>query len=160
MNGTVTAIANRVPGCCHATRCNKDGCQIDLKGAPTTRLLVDMDCTALEIPNRENRCDYFFVGEDRSTTWVVPIELKSGRLKATQVLDQLEGGVRAVEPWLPQGITFQLVPVLAHGKAIHRIELKKLHSAKIQLRGQPRQIEIIRCGEALKQKLRARPPQR
>ena len=157
MNGTVTAIANRVPGCCHATRCNKDGCQIDLKGAPRTRLLVDMDCAALEIPNQQKRCDYFFVGEDRSATWVAPIELKSGRFKATEVLDQLEGGVRAFEPWLPQGISFQLVPVLAHGKAIHRIELNKLRSRKVQLRGQKKLTVLIKCGEALTTKLRADP---
>ena len=119
-----------------------------------------MDCEALQIPRQQKRCDYLFIGEEGTATWIAPIELKSGGLRATEVLDQLAGGVRAVEPCLPQGISFQLVPVLAHGKPIRRIELNRLRSGKIQLRGQKRQTELIKCGEALKQKLRAHPPQR
>lgn len=160
MSGPVAAVANRVPGCCHAVRCDRDRCQVDLKGAPSVRLLIDMDCDALKIPRQQKRCDYLFIGEEGTTTWIVPIELKSGRLKASEVLDQLKGGVGAVEPLLPQGILFQLVPVLAHRKPIHRIERNKLRSGEIQLRGQPKQIEFIKCGEALKQKLRADPSRR
>ena len=160
MTGTVAAVANRVPGCCHAMHCNRDGCRVDLQGAPSVRLLIDMDCDGLQIPRQQKRCDYLFIGEKGTATWIAPIELKSGGFRATEVLDQLAGGVRAVEPFLPPGISFQLVPVLAHGKSIRRIELKRLRSGKIQLRGQPGQIAIMKCGEALKQKLRARPPQR
>ena len=160
MTGTVAAVANRVPGCCHAMHCNRDRCRVDLKGAPSVRLLIDMDCDALQIPRQQKRCDYLFIGEEGTATWIAPIELKSAGLRATEVLDQLAGGVRAVEPCLPQGISFHLVPVLAHGKPIRRIELNRLRSGKIQLRGQKRQTELIKCGEALKQKLRAHPPQR
>lgn len=160
MSGTVAAVANRVPGGCHAVRCDRDRCRVDLKGAPSVRLLIDMDCDALKIPRQQKRCDYLFIGEEGTNTWIVPIELKSGGLRASEVLDQLEGGVRAVEPLLPQGRQFQLVPVLAYGKPIHRIERNKLRSRKIQLRGQaPKQTELIKCGEALKQKLRAAPSQ-
>jgi hypothetical protein len=108
-------------------------------------------------PGSTKRCDYLFIGEEGNITWVAPIELKSGRLKATDVLEQIEGGVREVEPWLPQGISFQLVPVLVHGKAIHRNELKKLLSRKIQLRGQKKLTVLMKCGEALTTKLRADP---
>ena len=105
MSGTVVAVANRVPGCCHAMRCKRDKCRISLEGAPKTRLLVDMDCDALNIPNQQKRCDYLFIGEEGNTTWIAPIELKSGGLKATEVLEQLEGGVREVESWLPRGVS-------------------------------------------------------
>ena len=135
MSGTVAAVANRIPGCCHTIHCNRDKCRVELKDAPSVRLLIDMDCGALEIPRQEKRCDFLFIGEEATTTWIVPIELKSGRLRATDVLDQLEGGVRALDPYLPQGISFQLVPVLAHGKSIHPQDLKTLRSRKIQLRG-------------------------
>ena len=149
MSGPVTAFANQVPGCCRATRCNKDGCRVNLKGTPPERVIVDMDCKALRIPANRKRCDYLFVGEEHNTTWVAPIELKSGRLKASEVLEQLEGGVRTADSWLPQGISFQLVPVLAHGKKIHRNDLRALRSRKVQLRGQEKKAVLIKCGDRL-----------
>ena len=47
-----------------------------------------MDCDALKIPRQQKRCDYLFIGEEETATWIAPIELKSGRLRATEVLDQ------------------------------------------------------------------------
>ena len=113
------------------------------------RILVDMDCDALSIPNNWKRCDYLFVGEESNETWVAPIELKSGRLSGNAVLEQLEGGVRMADIWLPKGVSFQLVPALAHGKKIHRNDLKVLRSRKIQLRGQKKGTMLIKCGEQL-----------
>ena len=87
MNGTVAAIANKIPDGCHVTRCNKDRCGIELAEAPSMRVIVDMDCDVLSIPNNWKRCDYLFVGEDQNETWVAPIELKSGRLSVSEVLE-------------------------------------------------------------------------
>jgi hypothetical protein len=154
MNGTVAVVANKVPNDCHETRCDKDGCRIDLTGAPPMSVLVDMDCDALSIPNNWKRCDYLFVGEERNATWVAPIELKSGRLSVSQVLEQLEGGARTANIWLPQGVSFQLAPVLAHGKTIHRNDLKVLRARKIQLRGQRRRTALIKCGDPLSKGLK------
>ena len=149
MNRLISAIAEQVPGYCHAKRFNKNGCRIGLQGAPSERVIVDMDCDALH---------YRMVRSDATTcslvgnvvaAWIAPVELKSGKLRASAVLDQLDGGAKAADRWLPPGIPFQLVPVLAHGKAIHRNDLKILRSRKIQLRGQRKRIELIRCGEPL-----------
>ena len=153
MSGTVTACASQVPGSCHATRCNKDGCRVSLNGAPQERVVIDMDCETLQIPDDKKKCDYLFVGEEKDTTWVVPIELKSGRLRAREVLEQLEEGIKMADMWLPQGISFQLVPVLAHGKRIHPHDLKVLRSRKIRLRGQRKGAVLIRCGDPLTRSL-------
>ena len=125
-----------------------------LEDAPTVRVVVDMDCEGLPVPDDRKRCDYLFVGEERNAAWVAPIELKSGKLKAGEVLEQLEGGIEIAEAWLPQGIPFRLVPVLAHGKTIHRNDLKALRSRKMRLRGQRKRTELIRCGESLAKALR------
>ena len=151
MSGTVTACANQVPASCHATRCNKDGCRVGLQGAPRERIIIDMDCEALPIPPNQKRCDYLFVGEESNTTWVAPIELKSGGLKANEVLEQLKEGISMADMLLPQRTSFQFVPVLAHGKGIHRNELKKLRSGKMQLRGQRKGVVLIRCGDPVDQ---------
>lgn len=119
------------------------------------RILVDMDCDALSIPNNWKRCDYLFVGEERNATWVAPIELKSGRFSVSAVLEQLEGGTRMANRWLPQGVTLQFAPVLAHGKKIHRNALKRLRAEKLQLRGQRKGIAVIKCGDQLTKALGA-----
>ena len=117
---------------------------------PTVRVIVDMEeCDTLPIPDDQKRCDYLFGGEGLNSTWVVPIELKSGRSKASEVLAQIEGGVGTADAWLPRGISFQFVPVLVHGKKIHRNDLKVLRSRRIALRGQKKGTVLIRCGDPL-----------
>ena len=155
MSGTVASIARIIPDSCRTAHCNKDKCRVDLAGAPQVRVIVDMDCNDLPIPAAEKRCDYLFVGEERNATWVAPIELKSGRLSVSAVLDQLEGGARMANRWLPQGATIQFAPVLAHGKTIHRTDLNTLRSKKLQLRGQRKGIAVIKCGDRLTKALGA-----
>ena len=113
-----------------------------------------MDCAALPIPDDRKRCDYLFVGEGGDATLVAPIELKSGRFRISAVLEQLEGGVKVADQWLPKGSSFRFVPVLAHGRTIHRNDLKKLRAGELQLRGQKKRAELIKCGEALTKALR------
>ena len=149
MTGAVVTVAENVPAACHVKRCSKDGCQVDLKETPPVRLVVDMDCNELNQPTGGRRCDYLFVGEGHDTVWVAPIELKSGSVKASVVLEQLEGGLEAADSWLPSGIRFLLIPVLAHGKKIHREDLKVLRSRSVRLRGQRKKAELIKCGDSL-----------
>lgn len=155
MSGTVAEIARIMPASCRTTHCNKDKCRVDLAGAPPVRVIVDMDCNDLPIPTAEKRCDYLFVGEDHGATWVAPIELKSGRLSVSAVLEQLEGGTRMANMWLPQGVTLQFAPVLAHGKKIHRSDLNRLRDKRLQLRGQRKGITVIKCGDRLTKALGA-----
>ena len=148
MSGPITELAHSIPNCCHANHCDRDGCRVSLDGTPPVRVIIDMDCKELGIQDDQNRCDYLFVGEQSNTTWVVPIELKSGKVKSVSaVLSQLEGGAITANDWLPQGISFQLVPVLAHGKSIHRNDLNRLRSVTIQLRGKKRRITLLKCGD-------------
>lgn len=155
MSGLVDAVAGRVCDQCHVTRCNKEGCLVSLNGAPRLRVIVDMDCKALQIPSARKRCDYLFVGEENTVSWVVPMELKSGGVKAKKVVGQLQGGARtAAEKWLPPGDSFQFVPVLVHCGGIHPEDRKLLRSTKIKLRGKVRQTELLCCGGKLKEVLK------
>lgn len=146
----VVEVANQVPGACCTTRCDKDGCRVDLrKGLPPSRVIVDLDCDGLQIPNGWKRCDYLFFGSGSDVSCVAPIELKSGGLRASTVLEQLEGGARMADTWLPPDVSFRLVPILAHGKGIRRKTLNDLRAKKIRLRGQTKRAVLIRCGEPL-----------
>ncbi len=153
MSDTVAKIACMVPGSCRTSHCDKDKCRVDLDEAPQVRIIVDMDCTALSISNAVKRCDYLFVGQDSNVTWVAPIELKSGKFSVSAVLEQLEGGIRMANMWLPQGISFQFVPVLACRKTPHRKDIERLRARKLRLRGQRKSIAVIKCGDRLREAL-------
>lgn len=92
MSGCVAAVKKAVPPDCQSPRCSKDGCSVSMKGAPRLRVIVDLDCAALGISG--SRCDYLFVSKDESGVWVVPIELKSGEVKASKVEEQLQVGTQ------------------------------------------------------------------
>lgn len=155
MNAPIAVVAGNVCSRCHASRCDKEKCRVDLKGAPSVRVIVDMDCDALQISDEQNRCDYLFVGEEHDTTCVVPIELKGGRFSVSEVLEQIEGGASMADMWLPQGIPFRFVPVLVHGRTIHPEDLKRLLSRTVVLRGEKQKIKRIKCGDPLTKALGA-----
>ena len=101
MSGAVEALKGLIPEHCHATSCKKDGCKVSLKGLQSNRIIVDMDCEALGIPDNQKRCDYLYVGEKRKTQ-VVPIELKSGKVpSASDAVEQLQKGADQADGWLP-----------------------------------------------------------
>ena len=91
------------------------------------------------------------VGEEEDDVWVVAMELKSGRFKAADAARQLQGGAEVIDSWLPWNSSFRFVPVLAHGRTVRREEQKALRrlSNRVGLRGQVKQIELMRCGTAL-----------
>lgn len=151
MSGLVATVSERIHGDCHAVRCSKDGCDVSLQDAPPTRVVIDLDCEELQFAPRRKRCDYLFVGEDEDNDWVVTMELKSGRFKAADAARQLQGGADVADSWLPWNSSFRFVPVLAHGRTVPREEQKALRrrSNRVGLRGQVKQIELIRCGTSL-----------
>lgn len=82
---------------------------------------------------------------------MVPIELKSGRFNAADVIDQLQGGADVADGRLSQEARFQFVPLLAHGaKVVRKNDRTALRSGKVGLRGQVKQVILSRCGGKLK----------
>lgn len=158
MKGLVAAVSDAVPDRCRPNSCDKEGCKLSVRIAKVKWVLVDLDCEELHIPHGRKRCDYVFVGEKRTKAWVAPIELKSGRFHAAEVIDQLQGGAETVEEkaWLPDDGAFQFVPVLAHGGVIHRRQLKEFRSHKVLLRKQEQQVVVVRCDGRLKDALDTR----
>ena len=119
-----------------------------MKGAPNSRVIVDMDCAALAIPAGKARCDYLFIGERGNDVWVTPIELKSGTVRGGDVVKQLEGGAGVAES-LPVGNPVRFVPVLAHGKGVHRQQRQSLRKRHVLFRGRKYQVTLIRCGQPI-----------
>ena len=149
MSGAVQALKGSVPERCHVTICNKGGCKVGLQGLPLNRIIVDMDCEALKIPNDQKRCDYLYVGE-KLKTQVVPIELKSGKVpSASDAVEQLQKGADQADGWLPPKLQFEFVPVLVHGGGTHREILKSLRSLNVRFRGKLTRVKLLKCDDQL-----------
>ena len=124
-----------------------------MTGVPNDHVVVDFDCKVLSA-TAGKRCDYLFVAQEGTTTWVAPIELKSGAFGPQSVAEQLQGGADMANGWLPKMQCFQFVPVIAHGRGIPNARFKLLQKATVTFRAQTRRPRLIKCGAPLAPLLR------
>ena len=147
----MTNLVDEVKSCLRpgsfARRCRRNGCSVILDGAPVPNCLIDMD-TGL-VGKNDSKCDYIFFGGN-SNAWVVPIELKRGAFKVSQVVDQLRAGARFAET-ICEGFEVRFQPVVASGAVNRKQPRRGLRnkSTKIRFRGLDVNFERIRCGDSL-----------
>ena len=153
MSQPVEAIRRQVRAECLAQRCRKEGCSVVMKGVPNDHVVVDFDCKALSAGTGK-RCDYLLLAQQGTTTWVAPIELKSGAFGPESVAKQLQGGADMADGWLPTMRRFRFVPVVAHGRGIPKERRKLLPKATVTFRTQTRRPQLIKCGAPLAPLLR------
>jgi len=138
----------RLPQSCITHRCKRDRCSLSLQGAPTPRLIVDLDAKSLGITNR-TRCDYLFVSDRSGNVCVAPIEFKQGSLSATHVQAQLTQGSSLANDWLPHTARFEFVPILAH-RGLRSAERNRLRKVSIAFRGRHAQPILARCDDEIR----------
>ena len=119
-----------------------------MKDVPDDHVVVDFDCGALPAATGKC-CDYLFLAQQGTTTWVAPIELKGGAFSPGSVAVQLQGGADMANGWLPTMQRFQFVPVVAHGRGIPRARIKSLQKSAVTFRTQTRRPQLIKCGAPL-----------
>ena len=147
----MTSLMDKVKRCLppqsFTTSCSKSGCSVDLQNTPNPRLLLDMDSGV--VGDNDSKCDYIFFGGN-SNAWVVPIELKRGAFKVSQVVDQLRAGARFAET-ICEGFEVRFQPVVASGAVNRKQPRRGLRnkSTKIRFRGLDVNFERIRCGDSL-----------
>ena len=150
MNGLLEAARHAVPELCRAKKFLRVGCSVTLEGIDEDRIIADMDCCELDIPEGRKRCDFVFVGQE---VWVAPIELKRGNVEAKEVIEQLKTGATFAHRKIVQnldGIHFQ--PVVVYGGRIHISQREKLKKQQNKIKFQDRLyvVKLIRCGSPLK----------
>lgn len=155
MADIVKTLSNQLPVECQATKCSGSGCSLKLNNLPPPFILIDMDCKELKL-TAGNRCDYLFISNNERQCLVVPIELKSGRLDASQVIKQLQAGSNFAASIIPDhyDVEVQFTPIVAYGGGAHSLELKKLKGQSIRFRQIQAQIKLTRCGRSLSEQLR------
>jgi hypothetical protein len=76
------------------------------------------------------------------------IELKGGKVKAQEVLDQLAAGARFIDLLTRDEEEPQFHPVLAQNR-MHPLQATILREEPIRFRGQERLVQIVRCKSKL-----------
>ena len=123
----VSQVLQKVNGDCLAQRCRKNNCSLTLDDLPDLFILVDMDHKkAPTLSEEEKKCDYIFIGDKDDAVWVAPLELKGGKFKASEVVEQLQSGARVADHIVPSrsadSVSSNCRP---WSRRIHRAEQKR-----------------------------------
>ena len=157
MSGLVQRVRERVDDGCIATGISKEGCGVSLDGAPTSRVIIDLDEPNSPLPPPNQRCDYLVVVDDSSGAGsLAPMELSSGRFQVGKFVGQLRAGSRAAERILPAGVSVSFRPIAVYGGTIHKAELTRLRQGynKVSFRGVRETPRLLKCGSRLANALR------
>ena len=144
-----------VQAACLVCKCEKQGCEVDLTGAPSPFKLIDMDHKHSPAPAHGTRCDFLFIGacSDGATfdLYVAPLELKSSGFAPGKVSKQLAGGARDANSVVPRA-RCRFTPIVVHDGA-HRKQINDLAKHPVHFRGRRYAIRVVRCGESIAEAL-------
>ena len=151
MTGLLSTVRNRIAQSCVVNRCRKEGCSVSLPGDSSKRLVIDCDLAGSPFGPNDPKCDYLLFEEFQNRPGrAIPVELKGGRIRARDVIEQLQAGAAAVENLIPRQVDVQLLPLLAYGN-IPKGERAAINNGIVRFRGDSERIRRIRCGAALPQ---------
>lgn len=156
MSAILSAVKRHFDSDCFAKKCHKVGCTVSLKGIPAHHKIIDLDKSLARSSIGDPRCDYLLVADGNGEpAWIVPMELKRGKLRAKEVVKQLRAGASAAACLVSQEIPFRLCPVAVTGYA-HRSERDKLKDERnlITLKGCTTAALQMECGGKLVETLR------
>lgn len=112
---------------------NKD-CNVDLTDIPENRLILDLERFALACKFPESRCDYvLFIEHGERRIFCVLIELKSGRVNASHVQKQLQGGANLVKRYCQ--MQMMCCALLIHKSRISKVDQRKMAKDRIKFEG-------------------------
>lgn len=135
---------------CIVTRMNKQGCRVTLKGMSCQHIIVDLDKLS-SILKHKSRCDYlFFTAIDTNSEWFIPLEIKKGKLHATEAKRQLQAGAQIADPLVPRNQVVNFRPAVAVG-CVPRAEILKLRNRnnRVRFRNQISHIKLLKCGDSI-----------
>ncbi len=102
MTGLLSTVRSQVAQSCVVNRCSKDRCSVSLRGASRDRLVIDCDLPGSPFGPNQAKCDYLLFEEPQNGAGrAIPIELKSGRIRAREAIGQLQVGATVVEDLIP-----------------------------------------------------------
>ena len=131
----------------------KDGASFDLQGVPTPCIVID--CDKPPIDQHATRCDYIFAADGKAA-YLAPIEMTSGRKKASVAVSQLQAGADIAAEIIVEARVSSFSPVLVGRLRETRRDVKglrKIQRERIRFRGRRYPIGSLRSGGRLKDAL-------
>lgn len=146
LHETLEEIRQRI-GNNTATSYTKEGCRVSMANMPSERVVLDVDLAFPTSSAQTNQCDFilFYIDTALSSIVGVPMELKSGDVKASVVVAQLREGARIVDNFTPRNIEIELIPILVHD-GIHKAQSERLKVSRISFRSGRFPINTTTCG--------------
>ena len=148
MADLVNLIKKKLSDGCFAKKLKKEGCSVSLKDAPVPSITIDMDKRQAPVGQNEAKCDYIFIGGS-GNVFLVPLELKKGKLDASKIVKQLQAGAKVAACIIPKREGVQFVPVAVCGGRISPDQRRKLVQSEIDFNGQSPTVELLNCGDPL-----------
>ena len=130
-----------------ATSYTREGCRVSMANIPSERVVLDVDLVIASNEKNVNKCDLvlFYIDPIQNCLIGVPMELKSGDVKASVVTAQLREGARIVDNFTPRNIEIDLIPILVHD-GIDKAQYERLRLFRIRFRGDEYPINTTTCG--------------
>ena len=156
MPDVIDAMKATLPAGCQTPQCRKGSCSLSMNDAPTNRVLIDLDSDDAPVGRNQERCDFIFVAQGNDTR-VAALELKGGKLDASEVVRQLRAGARFAERIVPADAPVRFAAIAVHGGGIHRkerVDLLKPQN-RITFRGESGPVNLARCGDTVDLALRS-----
>jgi len=150
MIALVETVRNKVDEACLVNSCSKEGCKVLMKEAPQSRLIVDFDKPNSPLGQNQTRCYYLFIAESPDKCWVVPMELKKGKVDASRAIEQLKAGAKVADNLIPKHLSVAFHPVIV-SKGINKVERTAMKDPRnrVMFHGRPAPVSLIDCGAAL-----------
>ena len=151
MTGPVASIRAQIEARCIVGTIGRSGCSVSLAEAMRPRLIVDFDKPGSPGGVADKRCDYLFLSKPAGgSLWVVPVELKKGKVESGEAIKQLRAGAKAAESLVSKAMATKAKfrPVLASGR-IHKNERSRLRNQKVKFHGHSEAVRRLRCGAPL-----------
>ena len=138
---------------CFVDKCSKHGCCVSLKGAPRSRLIVDLDEQGSPLGKASVRPDYLFVADQEGGVgWIALMELTSGKKTAARSVEQIRAGAKMLnKKKVFSRLNFIFRPILA-AKDMRKAERDALREDRHRIalrphKGEP--VRFIECGDPL-----------
>ena len=149
MAGIVSTLKKNL-GTCFTSNINKKGCRVLLDKVVRPYLIVDLDHKNAPLGSNDPRCDYLFFADDtdQKSSWVVPIELKGGGFKASEVFKQLQAGAKIAEKFVAKNLSSKFCPILFSGE-VNKYERDKMREKKVKFHNHREFIRVAKCGQPL-----------
>ena len=112
MSEVLNEIGTRVGKGNLSTLRNRGSCGVNMTEAPSPRVVIDADLAFPAHGMIGKRCDYiiFFYDIVQNCLVTVPIELKGGDVKASDVSEQLQAGATFAERFTPEATENRMSP--------------------------------------------------